>query len=97
MASRALRAVTEDQAPDPRIPKSVTEAFASGTRREQLEALQSRVALAVQDPKTPGRDLASLTRRLQEIAKELDLITDEEPKAGHAHGYDDEAFDATAV
>ena len=97
MARPALRAVTEDQEAKPTNPKSVTEAFASGTRREQLEALQSRVASAVQDPSTPGRDLASLTRRLQEIAKELDLITDDEPEAGHAHGYDDEAFDATAV
>ncbi|MBM4603175.1 hypothetical protein GS885_02420 [Rhodococcus hoagii] len=54
--------------------KSVSQAAEDGSRRELLVALRSRVAKAVEDEQTPPRDLAALTRRLQEIAKEIDAI-----------------------
>ena len=37
-------------------------------------AVRFRVAMAVEDPATPARDLAALTRRLLEIAKEIESI-----------------------
>lgn len=55
-------------------PKSVAEAASSGDYRELLVAMRSRIASAVEDPTTPARDLASLTRRLMDISKEIQSI-----------------------
>jgi hypothetical protein len=66
---RKLRAVAADEV-TPRK-KSVTEAASTGTHRELLVALRDRVASTVADPNCPPRDLAALSRRLQEIAKEI--------------------------
>jgi hypothetical protein len=70
--TRKLRAVS----PGEKAPrkKSVTEAAACGTHLELLAALRDRVAAAVADPNCPPRDLAALTRRLQEIAKEIAVL-----------------------
>lgn len=70
-----LRAVTEADAPT-RKPKklSVQEAAASGDHRDLLVAMRERVAQAVSDPTCPPRDLAALTRRLQDIAAEIEQI-----------------------
>jgi hypothetical protein len=56
------------------LPKTVTQAAASGTQRELLVAMRARVAGAVEDAETPARDLASLTKRLLEIAREIEAI-----------------------
>ena len=54
--------------------KSIVEAAQAGDQLELLVAMRSRVATAVQDPNCPPRDLAALTRRLQEIAREIEAI-----------------------
>ena len=54
--------------------KTIMQAADDGTRRELLVAVRARVAAAVQDPDTPARDLGTLTRRLMEIAREIDQI-----------------------
>jgi hypothetical protein len=77
-AAKPLRAVADGETrpkppPKPRR-KSVAEAADSGTHRELLVAMRERIARAVQDPECPPRDLASLTRRLQDISKEIDAI-----------------------
>jgi hypothetical protein len=51
--------------------KSVKDAAASGNQRQLLIATRDRIATAVDSPATPPRDLAALTRRLLDIAKEL--------------------------
>jgi hypothetical protein len=43
-----------------------------------LVALRSRVASAIDDPETPARDLASLTRRMQEVCRDIAAIDAEE-------------------
>lgn len=61
-------------------------------------ALRARVAKAVENPETPARDLAALTRRLQEIAKEIaaiDLAQSEEKSV--VANSDDESWDASAI
>lgn len=68
---------------------------ATRSRRELLVAMRSRIATAVDDEKTPPRDLAALTRRLMEIAKEVEAI---DAKAGEddvsvAADTADEVFD----
>lgn len=67
-----LRAV----APHERLSEklSVSAAAASGDHRKLLVAMRERIALTVSDPECPPRDLASLTRRLQDIAKEIEAL-----------------------
>jgi hypothetical protein len=94
----SLRAVKAGEARSAERKKSVSEAAASGTHRELLVAMRDRIAKAVQDPDCPPRDLASLSRRLQEISKEIeasDLRNAEEAKESAASP--DEAWDAEAL
>jgi hypothetical protein len=75
MTARKFRAVTEGEtAPEPARAKTVTQAADTGTHRDLLVAMRDRVAKAVEDPNTPARDLAALTRRLLEIAREIEAI-----------------------
>ena len=70
-----LRAVKSDEsAPKAAVAKSVVQAASSGSHRDLLVAMRERIAAAVSDPDCPPRDLASLTRRLQDIAKEIETI-----------------------
>ena len=57
--------------PEPKRPQTLEEAAKSGTHRDLLVAMRDRIATAVQDPNCPPRDLAALTRRLNEIAKDI--------------------------
>jgi hypothetical protein len=97
-----LRAVSPDEKPAPKMSaraKTVTQAATGGTTRELLVAMRDRTAVAVEDPNTPARDLAALTKRLMEIVREieaLDARTAEEAKDDAAEVEDGE-FDASAV
>lgn len=91
-----LRAVT-DSTPPPKS-KTVAEAAAAGDHRELLVAMRERIARAVTDPECPPRDLAALSRRLQDIAKEIesiDLRAKEEANEGGVTP--DEEWDAEAL
>lgn len=99
MAAKRLRAVAPGEKPARATRrKTVSQAAATGTHRELLVALRSRVAKAVENPETPARDLAALTRRLQEIAKEIAQIdlAESEEKSVVANS-DDEDWDASAI
>ena len=99
MAARKapLRAVTSADAPKPK-PRTVAEAASNGTAREELVALRSRIARAIDDPDIRGADLASLSRRLLEIRKEIESIDAREEQEGTSSGdVPDEAFDASAI
>ncbi|MGV5046878.1 hypothetical protein [Rhodococcus pyridinivorans] len=96
--TRKLRAVSSDEkAPTRR--KSVTAAANDGSRRELLVALRSRIAKTVEDPNTPARDLAALSRRLLEIAKEIEAIDLDgaDDAVSRAAGTPDEAWDESAI
>lgn len=96
MPAKRLRAVAADEsAPSKR--NSVADAALSGDRRGLLIAMRDRVAKAVSDPDCPPRDLASLTRRLQEIAKEIDQLDVSDGPASVIAETDDERFDASSV
>lgn len=64
-----------------------------------LKRMHDRVETAVFDEATPARDLAALTRRLMEIAKEIESIELQRRQAGKAEteAPDDEEFDGTDV
>lgn len=94
--AKRLRAVAADEVAPRR--KSVADAARSGDRRELLVAMRDRIAKTISDPDCPPRDLASLTRRLQDIAREIDLLA----LSGVGDGSvvaaaDDEPFDASSV
>ncbi len=93
--TRPLRAVAADEkAP----PKTITEAASTGTHRELLVAMRDRIAKAVEDPACPPRDLASLSRRLHELSKDIeqhDAVEAQEVARGGDVA--DEDFDASAI
>lgn len=99
MAGKPLRVVGADEKPAPPTAKlTVAQAAETGDQRSLLVAMRSRIATAVADLDCPPRDLAALTRRLQEIAREIESI-DVRAKEEALDGGDvpDEAFDAEAL
>ena len=97
MSARRLKAVTnESPAQKPKL--NVAQAAATGDHRELLVAMRERIARAVADPDCPPRDLAALTRRLQDIAREIELIDTRAAEEGeHGGAVPDESFDSSAI
>ena len=91
-SNRTLRAVGE--APQPSRSPTVMEAAANGSHRELLVAMRGRIARALQDEKTPPRDLASLSLRLLAIAKDIEALNAAEgvDDVGAAAGTPDEEW-----
>lgn len=71
-AVQKLRAVEPGERQKKKL--SVSEAAATGDHRKLLVAMRERIARTVADPDCPPRDLAALTRRLQDISKEIESI-----------------------
>lgn len=99
MTAKRLRAVSPDDKPvTKKRTKSVTQAADSGTPRELLVALRTRIAKQVEDVNCPPRDLASLSRRLLEIAKEIEALDAAAEQEAREDGEAaDEAFDASVI
>jgi transposase len=91
--------VATDEKPVRRVrPKSVTQAADRGTERELLVAMRSRLARSVEDPNTPARDLAALSRRLREVDKDIRAIdAAAEEEAAENAVTPDEDFDSSAI
>jgi hypothetical protein len=96
MSGRAnLRAVSPGER-SLRAP-TVDEAAASGDHRALLVSMRDRIAVAVANPSTMPRDLAALTRRLQDIASEIASIDARDAKeAGSRAEVGDGDFDPSA-
>jgi hypothetical protein len=95
-----LRAVGPDEERDeaPKRKVTIIEAAESGNHRELLVAMRGRIARTVNDQSCPPRDLAALTRRLQDIAKEIDVLdlrAKQEASEDAVSG--DEEWDGTAI
>lgn len=92
-----LRAVGADEKAAKKL--SVSEAAASGDHRALLVAMRERIAQTVSNPDCPPRDLAALTRRLQDIAKEIESIDlrDREEGADADALQGDEEFDPASL
>ena len=91
-----LRAVTPSERAPRKKKLTVTQAAKGNDRRELLVALRDRVAETVEDPNCPPRDLAALSRRLQDIAKEIAVLdsVNEEDDVGRAAATPDEGWEA---
>ena len=96
-ARKHLRAVGAGEKAAKKL--SVSEAAATGSHRELLVAMRERIARTVADPDCPPRDLAALTRRLQDISKEIEAIDLRAREEGaDAHDLEgDEAFDPSSL
>lgn len=73
---------------------NVADAARSGSERDLLIAMRDRVADAVSDPACPKRELASLTKRLADIAKEIRALESQEggDQIGEAAATPDEEY-----
>ena len=90
-----LRAVPPtERAPRRKKPLGIVQAATRGTHQDLLNALQLKVATAIEDPKAHPRDLAALSRLTLEIAKELQALdtTPEEDPVGQAARIPDEPW-----
>ena len=77
-------------------PKSILEAAEIGSRIEELRAMRRRIARAMDDPNTPARDLAALSRRQLEIGREVEaIIVAEDEDHSVVVNADDEPWDGT--
>jgi hypothetical protein len=77
---------------------TVAEAAEGGSQRDLLVAMRERIAKTVQDPNCPPRDLAALTRRLQEVAREIEAIDERAAEeASESGAVPDGAWDAEAL
>jgi hypothetical protein len=98
VVKRGLRSVAAGEKPlPPARPKTVTEAAKGGTTRELLSATRDRIAVAVEDPNTPARDLAALSKRLMETVREIEAI-DARTEESESHAIvNDGKFEASAI
>jgi hypothetical protein len=98
-----IRAVPDDPTPPKptvkRRSKSVDVAAAGGDHLELLVAMRDRIAKSVASPDCPPRDLAALTRRLQEIAKDIAALKRQAEQEGGGSGDvdGDEDWDPEAI
>lgn len=99
MPRKPALSVVKPGSPEPPAAKlTVSQAAESGVRRDLLVAMRDRIARTVESPDCPPRDLAALTRRLVEIAREIESIDLAERQEAERGGrVEDEAFDASAV
>ena len=100
MAARKapLRSVAPGEKATPAKPKTITEAAEKGSTRELLVAMRARIAKAVEDPNTPARDLAALTKRLVEVVRDIEAIdARRDEDGGSSAEVQDGTFDASAV
>ena len=97
-ARKPLRAVGADEKAAPAKPKTISEAVTTGTTRDVLVASRDRIARALDDPNIAARDLASNSKRLMELIREIEALDAralEEDDTGAS--VEDGAFDASAV
>jgi len=94
-----LRSVSPDEKQAaPSKPLTIAQAASSGSTRDVLLASRDRIARALDDPNIAARDLASNSKRLMEIIRDIEAIDARAVEDGEA-GADvqDGAFDASAV
>ena len=91
-AARKLRAVKDGETA-PTAPMSVLDATEHGDSRDVMAAMRKRLAASIDDPATPARDLAALSRRLLEVDKtirEIDLAREEHERQTATEATEDE-------
>lgn len=95
--SGTLRAVKAGEKAPTRARK--TTVAGAKTPRELLVAVRDRIAKAIDDPNTPARDLAALTKRIGEVVRDIEALDarEAEESASQTADVGDGDFDASAV
>ncbi|NIH72226.1 hypothetical protein [Auritidibacter ignavus] len=77
---KLLKAVDGASVPDGlrEAPKTIYEAAESGSQLDQLIALRRRIAATLDADTTLARDLASLSKRMMEVSKEIEQLQAQE-------------------
>lgn len=70
----SLRVTTPGEKAPAEKAKTVAQAAKSGSQRDLLVAMRDRVATTVTARDCPARELASLTKRLYDITKEIEAL-----------------------
>ena len=95
---RAVNSSTPATPAEAPASKRVAAAAKDGSTRDLLVAMRDRIAVAVENENTPARDLASLTKRLMEVVRDIEAVdarAAEEARESAEHP--DEAWDSEAL
>jgi len=93
----SLRAVKPGEKPTVRSRRlSLTEAARSGSQRDLLVAMRDHLAQAISAGCAP-RDLAALTKRLQDIVKDIEAIDVRAAAEVRGGAAVDDSFDASVI
>lgn len=92
-----LRPVSEDERAT-ESPKTVADAAKVGDQRAALVAMRQRIAKEIDNPNTPARDLAALTKRYVEVDRDIEAIDARAAQdAAKSEAVADGEFDASAI
>lgn len=95
-----LRAVKDGETAPPQKALTILEAAELGDRLEELRSMRRRIAKALDDPNTPARDLAALSRRQIEIGRDVDMLelrANEEARRERSASTTSRGFDSAAI
>jgi hypothetical protein len=82
---KSLRSVAEGEKPPP---STVFDAAERGSRLDELKAMRRVIARRLDDDSIGGRDLASLTKRLSDMSKDIEDLEVQEAERLAAEGVD---------
>jgi hypothetical protein len=91
-----LRVVAPDEKRE-RKQHTVASAATDGDRLDLLIAMRDRIAKAITAENCPPRDLASLTRRLDDIAEKIAVLEAADALREIDDDGEDQSFDASAI
>jgi hypothetical protein len=94
-----LHAIEPGETPPlPPVLKSIEEAAEAGSTLDELRLMRVRIARTLDNPNCPPRDLAALSRRQIEIAKEIDALIRQRREESDGGGLsEDEAWSEEAI
>lgn len=94
---KTLRAVGPDEKPVP-VPRTIEEASQRGDELSELRLTRVAIARKLDDPNCQARDMASLSKRLMELAREIAAVEARmAEEAEDAEVVGDEAWDEEAI
>lgn len=97
MAKAGLRVVAPGEKPN-RKRMSVEEAAEAGDELDLQYAMRRRLAKAIADDSCPKRDLAALSRRLEDVVARIKVLeAAAAEQEARRDGNPDEEFDASAI
>lgn len=96
VARKGLRVVADDEKPV--VPRTIEDAAKAGDEMSELRLTRVAIARKLDDPNCQARDMASLSKRLMELAREIAAVEARmAEEAEDAETVGDEAWDEAAI